>query len=82
MGTYEKLVKRFLSLPNDFSLNELTRLLNGMGYNIDESFAGSRIRYVCEGRESILLHKPHPKDIVPVYAIKIVKKVLKEEGLI
>ena len=57
-------------------------LLNGVGYNLDESYSGSRIRYITEGRESILLHNPHPREIIPLYAMKIVKKILEREELI
>lgn len=82
MSAYEKLLQRFLSQPSDFTLNELTKLLSKMGYQLDESYSGSRIRYVRKGRESILIHKPHPKNVVPVYILKIVKEVLTREGLL
>ena len=84
MGTKEKLITRFSSLPNDFTWNELTRLLAALGFTHTNKgkTSGSRVIFKSEGRKPIMLHKPHPGNIIKGYAIKQVYDYLKNEGLI
>ena len=44
--------------------------------------SGSRVIFKGEGRMPIMLHKPHPGNIVKGYAMKQVCEYLKNEGLI
>ena len=47
MGRKEKLIERFLRLPNDFTFDEMVTLLGGFGYEVRNKGAtsGSRIRF-------------------------------------
>lgn len=71
MGTKEKLVERFLRLPNDFTFEELTRLLGNLGYEQCNKgkTSGSRLMF-RKGNDAILIHKPHPGNVVKKYALK------------
>jgi len=84
MGTKEKLRERFKKLPSDFTFDEMQRLLEGFGYEKSNKgkTSGSRIIYKNGDKRPIMLHKPHPGNIVKEYAMKQVLDDLKEAGLI
>ena len=84
MGTKEKLRERFLKLPSDFTFEEMQRLLEGYGYEKGDKgkTSGSRVIFKTGDKRPIMLHKPHPGNIVKVYAMKQVYVELKEAGLI
>jgi hypothetical protein len=84
MGTKEKLRERFKKLPSDFTFDEMQRLLEGYGYEKSNKgkTSGSRIIYKNGDKRPIMLHKPHPGNIVKEYAMKQVLEDLKEAGLI
>lgn len=84
MGTKEKLRERFLKLPSDFTFDEMQRLLEGYGYKKSDKGrnSGSRIIFKNADKRPIMLHKPHPGNIVKGYAMKQVLEELKEAGLI
>jgi predicted RNA binding protein YcfA (HicA-like mRNA interferase family) len=70
--------------PRDFTWDELQRLLEGLGYVEARSgrTGGSRRRFVHPTAPVITLHKPHPGNIVKMYVIDDVLRVLIEEDLI
>ena len=84
MGTKEKLRERFLRLPSDFTFDEMQRLLEGYGYERSNKgrTSGSRIIFKNGNKRPIMLHKPHPGNIVKAYAMKQVLDELREAGLI
>ena len=85
MSTKEKLLERFLRLPKDFTYQELIRLLNSFGY-VQETkgkTSGSRVMFYNSAREHpILIHKPHPGNIIKAYVMKYVLDELKSIGYI
>ena len=84
MSSKEKLRLRFLSMPSDFTFDEMQRLLEGFGYEKGNKgrTSGSRIIFKNKDRHPIMLHKPHPGNIVKGYAMRQVLEELKKEGLI
>jgi len=84
MSRKEKLGRRLLNRPRDFTWDELTGLLKGFGYEALKpgKSGGSRGRFVHETAPPITLHKPHPGNIVKMYVIDDVVAVLKQEGFI
>jgi hypothetical protein len=84
MGTKEKPRERFKKMPSDFTFDEMQRLLEGYGYEKSNKgkTSGSRIIYKNGDKRPIMLHKPHPGNIVKEYAMKQVLDDLKEAGLI
>ena len=85
MSKKDKLVERFLRLPKDFTYQELSKLLSGFGY-IEENkgrTSGSRVLFFNnEKKHSIMLHKPHPGNIIKAYALKYVLQELETLGFI
>jgi hypothetical protein len=84
MTQKEKLLKRFLSRPKDFTWDELATLLSKYGYKLAKhgKTGGSRRRFIHESLPPISLHKPHPKKIIKMYVIDEVTSFLKREKLI
>lgn len=84
MGTKEKLIERFKSLPKDFTFDEMERLLSLFGYVKENKgkTSGSRVIFKNKEKRPIMLHKPHPGNIMKKYALKQVLDDLKETGLI
>lgn len=84
MGTKDKLIARFCSLPSDFTWDELKRMLGSLGYVIGNKgkTSGSRVVFQGDGLKPIMLHRPHPGNTVKAYMMRQIHDFLKNEGLI
>lgn len=84
MSSKEKLRKRFQSLPSDFTFEELESLLSGFGYvkSNKGKTSGSRVIYKDDRGHPIMIHKPHPGNIIKGYAMKQIYEELKNRGYI
>lgn len=84
MSTKEKLIGRFKTLPSDFTFDELEKLLKGFGYEKKNKgkTSGSRIVYKNKEKQPIMIHKPHPGNIIKMYALKQILQHLVEAGYI
>ena len=81
MSTKEKLLGRFLSLPKDFTYDELVRLFRIFGYHESTKGAtsGSRVEFVSgDGTSTFTMHKPHPSGVVKQYALRQILTFLQE----
>lgn len=81
MSKREKLMDRFKQMPRDFEWPELCTLLGHLGYTEDEG-DGSRKVFIDESDRKILLHRPHPGNIIKQYVMKQVLAALQEHGKI
>ncbi|WP_075556847.1 type II toxin-antitoxin system HicA family toxin [Parabacteroides timonensis] len=84
MGTKEKLIVRFKALPSDFTFEELETLLKYFGYEKSNKgkTSGSRVIYKNKDKRPIMVHKPHPGNIIKSYAMKQILNDLIEAGFI
>lgn len=84
MGTKDKLKDRLLRQPSDFTFDELERLLTNLGYvkSNKGKTSGYRIVYKDELGHPIMLHKPHPGNIIKGYAMKQILDELRRNGKI
>jgi predicted RNA binding protein YcfA (HicA-like mRNA interferase family) len=84
MSKKDKLIDRLLSIPKDFTWNEIGVVLTSFGYSEMKTgkTGGSRRKFVDGDKNIITLHKPHPGKILKEYAIKQVIKHLKDKGSI
>ena len=84
MSRAEKLIARFREQPSDFTWDELVRLLEALNDSqaAPGSTGGSQRRFVHATAPTILLHKPHPGNVVKRYVMAAVRRVLQEEGLV
>ncbi len=84
MSRKEKLIKRFLRRPKDFSWEELSSLLTVLGFeevNTGKT-RGSRRRFINEAGVILTLHKPHPHNILKRYQIEQIIEILQGENLL
>lgn len=66
MGTKEKLIERFKTLPADFTYDEMERMLLIFGYEKSNKgkTSGSRVVFKNKDKRPIMIHKPHPGNIL------------------
>ena len=82
MTKAEKLFKRFLSRPKNFTYHELAGLLESQGYNEEQGsgssvvFSNKRIKHYTK------LHKPHPGNVMKRYQIDLLVQELKARNLL
>ena len=83
MSKFQKAKERILGKPKDYTYSEAKYLLGKMGfeeYNKGKT-SGSRVRFYREqDRKVILLHKPHPEDVMDRGAVNGLVEYLKEIG--
>lgn len=85
MGTKEKLIERFLTLPKNFTYDEVKRLFGLFGYSESSkgSTSGSRVEFVSKDHtNSYIMHKPHPSNIIKEYVMKQLLIYIRENKLI
>jgi len=83
MSTKEKLIKRFLSQPKDFTWDELVRLFGIFGFTVNNkgNTSGSRVLFEKDS-EAHTVHRPHPSNIIKGYAMKQIFDFLVKKGFI
>ena len=73
MSKYEKAKERILLKPKDYTYTEARYLLSQMGFEeyTKGKTSGSRVKFYREtDKRIILLHKPHPGDVMKIGAVK------------
>jgi len=84
MSTKDKLILRFLSLPKDFTYEEVVRLFSIFGFEefTKGSTSGSRVQFYRNDGQSYIMHKPHPSAIIKSAALRQLADYVKEQKLI
>ena len=86
MSTKDKLIERFKKLPKDFTFNELSTMLSGLGFGISNKgkTSGSRVRFQNDDIKVFVdIHKPHAKgDPIKETALRDIYNKLKNNNLI
>ena len=85
MSKRMKRLERFLDIPSDYRVEELISFLDDYGYKVENrgKTSGSAICfYNSKTMKKIMIHRPHPGNIIKKYCIKIVKEHLEQEGLL
>jgi predicted RNA binding protein YcfA (HicA-like mRNA interferase family) len=77
----DKLRKRILSRPRDFTWQELNTLMKGFGFELT-SVGGSGRKFVHPDHNSLFLHEPHPGNVLKSYQVRDVLDLLMQEGLL
>lgn len=82
MANWKKTEYKLKSFSKNITFSEITSLLEHYGYRIDNggSTSGSRVRFICDGHEEILLHKPHPQKELKDYVVKRLHYHIEKEG--
>ena len=85
MSKKNKRLERFLMISSDYRLEELISFLDDYGYKIDNKgkTSGSAICFFnAKTMKKIMIHRPHPGNIIKKYCIRIIKEHLEQEGLL
>lgn len=80
MSKAEKLKAKFKEAEGQFKWIELISLLAHLGFRQIER-EGSRVVFT-NGTLVIRLHRPHPQKEVKAYALRQLREILENEGLI
>ena len=81
MSKKEKIIERLKSKPKDFTYDEAKQVLNMFGFieNNKGKTSGSKVIFKNELKNiDIVLHKPHPNNVLKPYQINEIIKKLKE----
>ncbi len=73
MSKFEKAKERIRSKPKDYTYDEAKYLLSQMGFeeHTKGKTSGSRVKfYRSEDKKVILLHKPHPGNVMKRGAVE------------
>lgn len=73
MGKFEKAKARIKAKPKDYTYSEAKQLLGQLGYVESHKgrTSGSRVMFFRESDNAvIMLHKPHPGDVMKPGAVK------------
>lgn len=85
MSKDEKLIKKLLLKPKDFTYNELRKVLLHLGYEENQSgkTSGSRVAFInSKDGHIVRLHKPHPNNELKQYQLEQIIEELRLRGLI
>ena len=83
MSRLSKAKERIVSKPRDYTYTELKVLLGQLGFEESSKgkTSGSRVKFYRESdKRIILLHKPHPGDIIDPGALKDIVDTLLRLG--
>ncbi|MGYP003421499644 len=85
MNKKEKLIKRFRTLPRDFTFEEVVTLFQTCGFILENKGAtsGSRVRfYNAADQNTYIMHKPHPSNIIKSYLMRDILNFLLKNNYI
>ena len=85
MSRRNKILRRFLTKPADFTFDEMSRLLKGFGYEEIRTgkTAGSRMAFISKTSGHIIrLHKPHPGNVLKKYQLDFLEEELRAKGIL
>ena len=83
MSRLEKAIERLKSVPKDYTYSEAKYLLGQLGFveTNKGKTSGSRVKFVrYSDGEFILLHKPHPSDVLIYKSVYGLKSFLERIG--
>jgi predicted RNA binding protein YcfA (HicA-like mRNA interferase family) len=81
MTKSDKRFARLLAIPADFTWAELVVTLLNAGF-VQVQASGSRCVFISKQGKKILIHRPHPGNVVKRYALRLVVDSLKAYGII
>ena len=83
MTKLDKAKERLRAVPKDYTYSEAKYLLGQLGFlelNKGKT-SGSRVKFFrASDNEFILMHKPHPKDIMVIQSVRDLANFLRELG--
>jgi len=82
MSKKEKLINKLLSIPKDFTFDEMVTLLSYFGYELKQG-NGSRVKFIKQNTNEVInFHKPHSNNVLKKYILEQVIEKLRKDNLI
>ncbi|GAA6433914.1 hypothetical protein K140096H11_24080 [Bacteroides intestinalis] len=83
-GNKRKTYRTFQVVTSNFTFEEMERLLSIFGYEKSNKgkTSGSRVIFKNGDKRPIMIHKPHPGNLIKGYAMKQVLNDLMDAGFI
>ena len=82
MSKKDKLIKRLMEKPKDFTFDEMSALLSYYGYELKQG-SGSGVKFIKEGSNEVInFHKPHPNGTLKRYVLDQVIEKLRKDDLL
>ena len=83
-GNKRKTYRTFQVVTSNFTFEEMERLLSIFGYQKSNKgkTSGSRVIFKNGDKRPIMIHKPHPGNLIKGYAMKQVLNDLMDAGFI
>lgn len=83
MGKKDKLVRKLLKRPKDFTFDEMVSLLSYFGYELKQGGTGSGVKFIRPGSSEVInFHKPHPSGELKRYVLEQIIEKLERDGLL
>lgn len=85
MTKYEKLKDKLLTVPRNFTYDEMATFLKSLGYSEEERgrSSGSAVMFYNKGlNDKIMFHRPHPGKELKKYILKMIIKKLKNNKML
>jgi len=82
LSTKDKMIRRLMSVPKDYTFFELKGLASQLGCFISQKGNGSRCRLISPSGAIYAFHKPHSYSYFKEYAVRDLIAFLRKEGLI
>lgn len=84
MSRLEKEIERLKLKPKDYTYEEVRSLLNKLGFmeNNKGRTSGSRVEFEDKFGRKVVMHKPHPSNIIKPYKVSEILKELYEWRII
>lgn len=83
MSKKDKLIKRLLKKPKDFTFDEMESLLSYFDYELKQGGTGSGVKFMKVGSNDVInFHKLHPNGILKRYILDQVIEKLRKDGLL
>ena len=83
MSKLDKAINRLKAAPKDYTYSEAKQLLGQLGFeeSTKGKTSGSRVKfYRAKDQSIILLHKPHPGDVMSPATVRDLLSTLKRKG--
>lgn len=82
-GEKDKLVRKLLKRPKDFTFDEMKSLLSYFGYELKQGGTGSGVKFIRPGSSDVInFHKPHPSGVLKRYVLEQIIEKLERDGLL
>jgi len=84
MSKKNKAIERLKRQPKNFTYSEAKNLLESFGYMeySKGKTSGARVIFLNNDKDSILIHKPHPGNVLKAYVVEQLIDFLSERGLL